>query len=176
MTDHNEIVTTFEKFDIQSHDPKWSSWVLERFFEAALSQPEASMTDVFRGFSLALKKHHVKLTQTVANLVMDLVKTGYSLHRTAYSKTEWDWAIEELKAGTSPAQCYLFTFALPPAKMTPAVVVAILRGLEGTSQLDEAVVNLSDDLERPDVKEQLRDWLKKGMNTTTVAKLSPYLA
>lgn len=175
MTDLTEILAAFEKFDIQSHDPKWSSWVLERFFETALTQPEACVTDVFRGFNLALKVHHVKLTPTVANLAMDLVKTGFSLHRGAFAKAEWNWALEELTTGASPAQCYLYTFALPPATLTPAVIVAILRGLEGTTQFDEAVLNLSDDFEQPAVKADLHEWQAEGMRPETVTKLQQYL-
>ncbi|MBX9622240.1 MAG: hypothetical protein K2X82_00340 [Gemmataceae bacterium] len=175
MTDINEIVAGFEKFDIQSNDPKWSSWLLERFFEAALNQPQASMTDVFRGFNLALKKHHVKLTETVANLVKDVVRTAFSIHKAAYAKAEWGWASDELATESSAAQCYLFMLALPPDKLTSAVVVAILRGLEGTPQLDEAIVNLSDDLERPDVKQELQRWRASNMGSAAVAKLQAYL-
>jgi hypothetical protein len=66
-------------------------------------------------------------------------------------------------------------FALPVAKITPTVVVAMLLGLEGTPQLDEALVNLSDDLERSDVKEELRRWRAKGMSPTMMAKLNSYI-
>jgi hypothetical protein len=175
MTDINEIASSFEKFELRSHDPKWSSGVLDQLFATVLSKPQATMTDLFRGFDLALKRNAVDLTETVANLVKDTVITGFTKHKKAYGQAEWDWANEELAHGAGAARSYLFLHALPPDRATPASVVSILRGLEGTPRFDEAVATLSDELERPDVKQELRHWCANGIGSQAAAKLQSLL-
>ncbi len=175
MTEVNDIAVQFEKLDIQTHDPKWSSWVLERLFETVLAQPQATLTDLFRGFDLALKRNTVHLTETVANLVKDVIVTGFTKYRVAYDRVEWDWANDELARGASPARCYFFLHVLPPDKATPTALMSILRGLEGTPRFEEAVATLSDDFDRPEVKQELKRWQANGMAPQTADKIRPFV-
>lgn len=163
----------FLDFQIDTHDPKWSSWRLEKLLEAVLKTPQGEVVDVIRGLDLALKKYNVNLTETVANLVKDVVILSFTRARTAYEQASWGWANDELTKGVSPARCYLFLQALPPEKASPAAVVAILRGLDATPYAAQAVDNRSDDLERADVKPFLSGLILS--DPVAAAKLSQYL-
>jgi hypothetical protein len=175
MIDINEVASSFENFELATHDPKWSSGLLDQLFDTVLSKPQASMTDLFRGFDLALKRNAVDLTETVANLVKDTVITGFTKHRKAYGEAEWDWANHELAQAPSAARSYLFLHALPPDQATPASIVSILQGLEGTPRFEEAIATLSDELERPDVKEEIRHWCANGIGSHTAGRLQSIL-
>jgi hypothetical protein len=169
----NAVVLMFFDFQIDTHDPKWSSWRLEKLLEAVLNTPQGEVIDLIRGFDLALEKYGVRLTETVVNLVKDVVILSFTRARAAYQQANWGWANEELAKGVSPARSYLFLYALPPDKATPAAIVGILRGLADTPYSAQAVDTRSDDLERPDVKPLLREL--KLSNPEAVEKLRPYL-
>jgi hypothetical protein len=145
MTDNtqdrlNAVVAWFKKHELDTSDPKWSSWLLDRFFEEVTSAPGGSLRDVYQGLDGALKAYAVELTPTVANLINALA---------------WGWANELLSQGASAARCYLFLLALPPEAATPQSIVAIHRALQGTPYQQEAADTLSDDLEKPDVRRLL---------------------
>jgi hypothetical protein len=176
MTNIDAVAAAFEELELRTHDPKWSSWLLERLIETAAGKPQKNMSDVFKGFDLALGRNSVNLTETVANLVKDTVVTCFTKHRAAYDRAEWDWANEELAKGVSASRAYLFLYALPPDKGTPTAIVAVLRGLEGSLYFDEALANLSDDLERPEVMRELKRWRADAMRPQTAAKLRPVLS
>ena len=169
----NTIALKFFDFQIDTHDPKWSSWRLEKLLEAVLHTHQGEVIDLIRGFDLALKKYNVNLTETVVNLVKDVVILCFTKARAAYQQANWEWANEELAKVASPARCYLFLYALPPDKATPASIVALLRGLADTPYSAHAVDMRSDDLERADVKPLLREL--KLSTPEAVEKLRPYL-
>jgi hypothetical protein len=160
MTDNtqdrlNAVMAWFKKHELDTSDPKWSSWLLDRFFEEVTSAPGGSLLDVYQGLDAALKAYSVELTPTVANLIKDVVKQGFTQHRSAYNSMNWGWANEALSQGPSAARCYLFLHALPPEAATPQSVVAIHRRLQGTPYQQEAADTLSDDLEKPEVQRLL---------------------
>lgn len=169
----NAVILMFLDFQIDTHDPKWSSWRLEKLLEAVLNTPQGEVIDLIRGFDFALEKYRVRLTETVVNLVKDVVILCFTKTRAAYQQANWGWANEELAKGVSPARCYLFLYALPPDTATPASVVAVLRGLADTPYSAHAVDMRSNDLERADVKPLLREL--KLSNPEAVEKLRPYL-
>ena len=160
MTDNtqdrlNAVMAWFKKHELDTSDPKWSSWLLDRFFEEVTSAPGGSLRDVYQGLDAALKAYSVELTPTVANLIKDVVKQGFTQHRSAYNALGWGWANEALSQGASAARCYLFLLALPPEVATPQSVVAIHRALEDTPYQQEAADTLSDDVEKPEVRRLL---------------------
>ena len=160
MTDNtqdrvNAVVLQFNKFELDTSDPKWSSWALDHFFEEVTSAPNGSLRDLYQGLDAALKAYSVELTPTVANLIKDVVVQGFTQHRSAYNSMVWDWANKELSQGASPARCYLFLLALPPETATPQSVVTIDRALQGTPYQQEAADTLADDLEKPEVQRLL---------------------
>lgn len=149
------VMLWFKKCELDISDPKWSSWVLDRFFKEIISAPGGSLQDVYQGLDAALNAYSVELTDTVANLIKDVVVQGFTQHRAAYDAMDWRWVNEELSHGASPARCYFFLLALPPEKATPQSIVAIYQGLYGTPYQQEATDTLSDDLENPEVQRLL---------------------
>jgi hypothetical protein len=149
----NAVVARFRELQLDTNEPKWSSWVLNRFFEKTLS--DGSLRDVYEGLNTALKVYAVKLTTTVATLIKEVVVQGFTQHRSTYDSMTWSWANSELSNGASAAQCYLFLLALPSEAATPQSIVAIFGGLQGTSYQQEAQNTLSDDLEKPEVQRLL---------------------
>jgi hypothetical protein len=143
MTDNGQyrveaIKTRFKAMEVHTGDPKWSSWVLDRMLEEAMSTPGGSLRDVYAGLDAALSDYAVPLTQPVAHLIRDVVVKGFTAHRSAYEETDWGWVNEELQISPSPARCYLFLHALPPEATTPSAAAAIVRGLHGTAYWPEA--------------------------------------
>ena len=148
MTNEEKILAVFvNDYDLISNDPMWSSWHLERCFASLLEDQRCTITEIFRGFDLALKMGNVQLTETVANLIQDVGRLAFAKHREAYDRAEWGWAEEELAGELSPAQAYLLLRTLPADRTTPDIAMAILRGLDGTPQLQEATATLADELE-----------------------------
>ena len=175
MTDINPIAAAFEEFDLRGDDPKWSSWALERLFESILRDSRSTMTDLFRGFDLALKRNGVGLTETVANLIKDVTLTALARHRQEYGEVKWEWENDELSRGVGAARAYLYLRTLPPEVAPPASLVASLRALEGSPRFDEAVATLSDDFDRAEVKQELRRWETTGMTAEAMDKVHAFL-
>lgn len=160
MTDNGQdrvhgVMLRFKQFELETSDPKWSSSALDRFFKEITAAPGGSLREVYQGLDAALKAYSVELTDTVANLIKDVVVQGFTQHRSAYDSIDWCWANEDLLPGASPTRCYLFLLALPPAKATPQSVVAIYRGLQDTPYQQEAVATLSAGLEDREVQRLL---------------------
>lgn len=56
MQDHTNIsVERLLSFQIDTSDPKWSSWALDRFFEEITSAAGGSLRDVYQGLDAALE-------------------------------------------------------------------------------------------------------------------------
>jgi hypothetical protein len=159
MTDNEQdrvaaIRTRFKEMGIETSEPAWSSWVLDRLLEGAAA-PDGSLRAIYVGLDAALRDYSVRLTRTVANLIKDVVTQGFVQHGQAYKRINWGWANETLKRGPSAARCYLFLLALPPEEAAPSSIVAILRGLQGTAYGQDALNILSDDLEKPEIRQLL---------------------
>ncbi len=45
----NAVILRFKKFELDTSDPKWSSYALDRFFEEVMSTPGGSIQDVYHG-------------------------------------------------------------------------------------------------------------------------------
>ena len=67
------IKNRFMEMGIETSDPKWSSWVIDRLLEGAVSAPGGSLRDVYVGLDATLRECSVRLTETVANLIKDVV-------------------------------------------------------------------------------------------------------
>jgi hypothetical protein len=148
----NAAALMFLWLQIDTPEPAWSSWVLEKMIDAVLKTPKGEPIDIIRGFDHALKKYNVRLTETVAKLVKDVMTSTFSKVGNWYQAADWHWANKALGNEISPARCYLFLNLLPPEKADAGSIVAILNGLADTPFVKEALAVLSDDLERPDVK------------------------
>ena len=148
------ISARFKEMGLETSNPAWSSWVLDRLLETAESGP-GGLQDLYVTLNAALREWSVQLTPGVASLIKDLVVKGFSQHGSAYRRMDWSWANEELKKDPLPASCYLFLHALPPDVATPVSIVTILRCLHDTAYGQEALATFSDDLNKPEVQRLL---------------------
>jgi len=156
------VADRFARFDLASSTPAWSSWLLEQDLSTALNAQNGSVSDWLRGFDLALEENNSQLTDTIANLIKDVVTLAFASARRSYDAVSWDWATDSLKKGVSAARSYFFLLALPADKATPWSIVGILRGLAGSSYYAKAHDMLSEDLERGDVKPLYEESMLRG--------------
>lgn len=144
MTDNtqdrlNAVMLRLKKYELDTSDPKWSSYALDRFFEEVISAPGGSVRDVYQGLDAALKAYSVELTGTVAAFIKDLVVRCFTRYRQSYESVNWKEVVESLGDKATPAQLYLALHAIPPQFITPQLADAIARGLEPTAFRNEAV-------------------------------------
>jgi hypothetical protein len=139
----NVVVLRFKKFELDTSDPKWSSYALDRFFEEITSIPGGSIRDVYQGLNGALKTYSVELTRTVASFIKDLVIRGFTRDRQSYESVNWKELVDSLGEQPTQAQLYLALHAIPSQFLTPQLAHAIAKGLESTAFRDEAVSALA---------------------------------
>lgn len=148
MTDNtqdrvNAVMLRFKKFELDTSDPKWSSWALDRFFEEVTSTPGGSIRDVYQGLDGALKTYSVELTRTVAAFIKDLVIRCFTRYQQSYESINWKELGDSLGAKATAAQLYLALHAIPPQFVTPQLADAIAKGLASTAFRDEAASALA---------------------------------
>jgi hypothetical protein len=144
MTDNtqdrlNAVILRLKKFQLDTSDPKWSSYALDRFLEEVMSTPGGSVRDVYQGLDAALKTDSVELTRTVAAFIKDLVVRCFTRYRQSYESVNWKEVVDSLGDKATAAQLYLVLHAIPPQFVTPRLADAIAKGLESTVFRDEAV-------------------------------------
>lgn len=148
MTDSTQermhaVMLRFKKFELDTSNPKWSSYALGRFLEEVTSIPGGSIRDVYEGLDRALKTYSVKLTSTVAAFIKDLVIRCFTRYRQSYESVNWKEVVDSLADKATEAQLYLALHAIPPQFVTPQLADAIAKGLESTAFRDEAVSALA---------------------------------
>lgn len=135
----NAIIMHFKKFELDTSDPKWSSYALDRFLEEVMSTPGGSIRDVYQGLDGALLTYSVELTPPVAAFIKDLVIQCFTRYQRSYESVNWKEAVDRLGNQATEAQLYLALHAIPPQFVTPQLADAIAKGLESTVFRDEAV-------------------------------------
>ena len=148
MTDNtqdrlNAVMLRFKRFELDTTDPKWSSYALDRFFEEIMSTPGGSIQDVYLGLDRVIKTHSVELTGTVAAFIKDLVIQCFTRYQRSYESVNWKEVVDRLSSRATEAQLYLALHAIPPQFVTPQLADAIAKGLESTAFRDEAVSALA---------------------------------
>jgi hypothetical protein len=139
----NAVLLLLKIFELNTSDPKWSSYALDRFFEEVMSVPGGSVRDVYQGLDAALKAYSVELTKTVAAFIKDLVIRCFTRFRQSYESVNWKEAVDSLGDKATAAQLYLALHAIPPQFITPQLADAIARVLESTAFRDEAASALA---------------------------------
>lgn len=137
------VMVRLRKFELDTSDPKWSSYALDRFFEEVTSIPGGSIRDVYQGLDLALKTYSVKLTSTVAAFIKDLVIRCFTRYQQSYESVNWKEVVDSLGDQATESQFYLALHAIPPQFVAPQLADAIAKGLESTAFRDEAVSSLA---------------------------------
>jgi hypothetical protein len=145
-------------------EPRWSSWLLDRMWEAVLETPDGQFSDLFQALSRLWKENDHGLTQIRTNFVLDITQRGrleaLPKYKKAYAADRFDWMLHgELTA----AQAYLYVYSAPRRFLTAQLGIAILRALVGTVFWKEAVPLVGDGLETPEGKQYIQAWLSEGV-------------
>jgi hypothetical protein len=140
MTDSTQdrlqaILLQLNKFELDTSDPKWSSYALDRFFEEIISTSSNSIRDIYQGLDAALRSDSVELTKPVAAFIKDWVVRCFTRNRKE--------VVDSLGDEATAAQLYLALHAIPPQFVTPRLADAIARKLESTAFRDEAASALA---------------------------------
>lgn len=133
------VMLRLKRYELDSSDPKWSSYSLDRFIEEVLTAPGSSIWDLYQGLDAILKTHAVELTETVAAFIRDLVVRCFTRFRRSYESVNWKDVGDSLTDRATAAQLYLALHAIPPQFVTPRLADVITRGLDSTAFRNEAV-------------------------------------
>jgi hypothetical protein len=139
----NAVILRLNKFELDTCDPKWSSYALDRFLEEVMSAPDSSIRDVYQGLDAALTTYTVPLTGSVAAFIKDVVIRCFTRYRQSYESVNWKEVVDSLDDKATAAQLYLALHAIPPQFVTPRFADAIAKGLESTAFCDEATSALA---------------------------------
>jgi hypothetical protein len=168
------------KLHLDTSDPRWSSSVLDRLFEAVMGAPEAGVGDLLHALQEVLEESCCDLSWPVRNLIRDLVIKSFSEHRASYETADWTWMGQKTIERSTPAQAYLALLAIPPEIMQTPCAVAILKQLEGTPYRQEAVNALRDDLNAPEARvlaglgwDGLRNEVRLGIDPADRGEVAP---
>jgi hypothetical protein len=127
-------------------DPRWSSYTLEKMFEAALRPPGATIGDVVQALFGVLAESPPGLSRTQVNFIRQIAIHVVNTHRRAYAVEDFSWlaaALTDPSANTSASQAYLAAYTLP-VSLAPRCRESILRALHST-QFAEEVAQLFED-------------------------------
>jgi hypothetical protein len=156
------------KLGVDSNDPRWSSWMLDRLLDAVTGAPEGSIGDLLHALYDLLGEDSCDLAEPVRNIIKDLVVQCFTQHRASYDATDLRWMVDTIVEGPTRAQAYLGLHAIPPAIMRPRCAVAILKALASTLYWKEAVNTLDEDLNSQEARALLCEWLMEGINPSCV--------
>jgi hypothetical protein len=154
------------KLGLDSDEPCWSSWVLDRLLEAVMDTPGGGVSDLMCALYEVLDEHRCNLTETIRNLIKDLVIKCFMEHRTSFQTCDFRWMAQKTMQSPTPTQAYLALHAIPPDAIEPACSVAILRGLASSPYWEEALDTLSEELATQDAQKLLRAWAEDGFPTS----------
>jgi hypothetical protein len=147
------------KLHLDTPEPRWSSWMLDRLLESVVGTPGGSVGDLLHALQEILEESSCELSWPVRNLIRDLVVKSFSEHRASYEAADWTWLVRKTIEHSTPAQAYLALLAIPRDLMQTRCALAILKALEDTPYRQEAVNALEEDLEHPETQVRAEaDW------------------
>lgn len=121
----------------ESGDPAWSSWLLERLLQAVTDTPGGAVSDLVSALHMILGERGIVLSETVKNLIRDVVVLSVSHSRGAYEAGGFPELLRRTTENLTAAQAYLAFLAIPPTMIEHSCAAAILRALEGTPDISE---------------------------------------
>ncbi len=121
----------------ETGEPAWSSWALERVLQAVTDTPGGAVSDLLSALYLILGERGIVLSETVKNLIRDVVVLSVSRSRGAYETGGFPELLRMTTENLTAAQAYLAFLAIPPTMIEHACAAAILRALEGTPYISE---------------------------------------
>ena len=154
------------KLGLDSSDPRWSSWLLDRLLEVLMGAPGGGVGDLLHALHELLGEQPRDLTEPMRNIIKDLVVQCFTQHRASYDAADLRWMVEKTMEGPTPAQAYLALHAIPPSITQPRCAMAILKALASTPYWTEAVNTLEEDLNNQEGRALLREWLAEGTDAS----------
>lgn len=121
----------------ETGEPAWSSWLLERLLQAVSDTPGGTVSDLLSALHMILGERNVALSETVKNLIRDVVVLSVSHSRGAYEAGGFPELLRRTTDNLTAAQAYLAFLAIPPTMIENSCAAAILRALEGTPDISE---------------------------------------
>jgi len=153
------------KFELQTGDPKWSSWMMERAFSAFLAVPGASIVDVLRALTQIAETIQHSPSASLFSFIRDVAIVYVTQHSSVIDETSLGWLVSAMKTANAP-QAYLGLYVIPPSLLRPESVVGILSALRCTDYWEEALTELQDHLRDPLVRPFIVSWIEQSQLTT----------
>ncbi len=157
MTNSTHIRDRLLSMGVNGSDPRWSSHVLDELFSGS-----GLVEEVFRSVFQLINT--AELTSEVCNFVKDLSVCAFMKHRESYESSNLEWLCGNVAGDCSVSQAYFALYTIPPESLTADCVVSLLKKLEASTVWSEAISNLEEEAEKPEVKALLNDWLESGVS------------
>ena len=127
-------------------DPRWSSHVLDRLFDAALQLPGATIGDILHALFRVFAECSSALSDAQTYFIRELGVRIVGSHRRAYAEEDLSWmasAFTDQAPDASAAQAYLAAYTLP-VSLAAQARESILRALRSTRFAEEVRRDLED--------------------------------
>lgn len=147
------------KMYVDTGDPRWSSWILDQFIEIVLKIPGAKLDDLYKALFQLMGEESCELTDSSANFLKDVTVRCFTAHPESYNSSDFRWMVRAGETGLTPSQAFLCLHILPPAELSPKVVLEILRGMRQTPYWEVALNELEEELQQNKTKQLLSKWL-----------------
>jgi hypothetical protein len=164
----NAVRLMLLKLGLDRDDPRWSSYVLDRLFDAVKETPGGSFGDLIYGLFEVLGDYSTPLAKPVGNFIEEISSGIRARAHRFYNSLDWSRLIQKTVEGPTPAQAYLALLALSPDKFSPKSIVAILRSLAASTYWQKAITELSENLQNEEVRKLLKEWLAEGIEPARV--------
>lgn len=131
------------RMSVDTPDPRWSSWVLEKMLTEVMATPGGTVTDVLQASCDVLEEYSVELTPTVAMFLKQVTILCFTRYHPSYKSADFVWMARRVNERATPALAYLALLAIP-VDILPRCRDAILTSLRGTEFWDEASRSLEE--------------------------------
>lgn len=154
-------------------EPRWSSWLLDRLWEAVLSVPGGLHSDLYKALFDLFAEYEYELTEITGNFIREIVRSGHiSTLKFRQVQVEENLACVTEGYLTKP-QAYLCMYILFITNQAVPVrlSIAILKSLIGTPHWEEALGITEESLYSDEGKELLSTWIAEGIEPTYESEL-----
>lgn len=127
---------------VDTGDPRWSSFVMERFVEVVMKTPGGRLRDLFQPLYVMLGDIP-DLSESLAHFIKDIVILSFSTYRPSFEAIGFDSIILDRERRLTKPQAYLLLFSLPE-EILNRLKDDILESLANTPFLSEAEQMLDD--------------------------------
>lgn len=130
------------KFRVETGEPVWSSWALERALTITMSTAGGSPVDGAQCLVDLMVDYDPPLGPVLITFVRDFTVLYFTQYRTAYDSADWVRVVEAFRRGPTAAAAYLVALLLPD-ELLMSCDSEIRRVLQGSPYVDEVIDLLS---------------------------------